>query len=153
ALRRLGYDAEQIDAIVKYVDKTGTIEGAPHVAESHYPVFDCANRCGSGKRFIAPEAHLRMMAAVQPFLSGAISKTVNMPNDATVRDVRHMYELGWKLGLKAVAIYRDGSKSSQPLNTTEGKKEESTAVATKVVGVPVQARKRLPKRRGGFTQE
>src|SRR5690606_26330696 len=94
----------------------------------HYSVFDCANRCGPlGKRFLAPMAHVRMMAAAQPFLSGAISKTVNLPNDATVDDVREIYEQGWKLGLKAVALYRDGCKASQPLSSTSDEKKAKEA--------------------------
>lgn len=156
ALRRLGYDEGQVKDILAYITETRTIEGAPHVAESHYAVFDCANRCGDiGKRYIAPEAHLYMMAAVQPFLSGAISKTVNMPNEATVDDVRKMYELGWKLGLKAVAIYRDGCKSSQPLTSKKEEKEETKASVVEQApkAAPSGVRMRLPKRRNGFTQE
>ncbi len=96
-----------------------TIEGAPHLREEHYAVFDCANRCGKhGQRFLAPMSHVRMMGAVQPFLSGAISKTVNLPSDSTVEDVQTIYEEGWRLGLKAVALYRDGCKASQPLSAS-----------------------------------
>jgi ribonucleoside-diphosphate reductase alpha chain len=96
---------------------TGTVEGAPHLKAEHLAVFDCANRCGrKGKRFIAVEGHIRMMAAAQPFISGAISKTINLPNEASVEDIKQSYELSWKLGLKANALYRDGSKLSQPLN-------------------------------------
>src|SRR4029079_8355316 len=95
------------------------IEGAPYLRDEHYAVFDCANRCGrTGKRFLAPMSHVKMMAAAQPFLSGAISKTVNLPNEATVEEVQQIYEEGWKLGLKAVALYRDGCKASQPLSST-----------------------------------
>ena len=95
-----------------------TIEGAPHLKKEHYPVFDCANRCGKiGKRFLSTEAHIRMMAAAQPFISGAISKTINMPHSATIDDVKHAYHLSWQLMLKANALYRDGSKLSQPLNS------------------------------------
>jgi ribonucleoside-diphosphate reductase alpha chain len=148
-----------------------TIEGAPHLLDRHYPVFDCANRCGrTGERYLAPMSHVRMMAAAQPFLSGAISKTVNLPNDATVDDVRSIYEEGWKLGLKAVALYRDGCKASQPLSTSskESTKEEkaeakaqavaavaaSTPTTLKVPSVrPEGSRVRLPKKRRGFTQE
>src|SRR6202030_2432259 len=95
-----------------------TVEGAPHLKAEHYPVFDCANPCGKiGKRYLSVESHIRMMAASQPFISGAISKTINMPNDATVEDCKSAYLLSWKLALKANALYRDGSKLSQPLNS------------------------------------
>ena len=114
-----------------------TIEGAPHLREEHYAVFDCANRCGkTGERFLAPMSHVRMMAAVQPFLSGAISKTVNLPNEATVEEVQSIYEEGWRLGLKAVALYRDGCKASQPLSssgrarTRRPRSDEAAASAT-----------------------
>ena len=96
-----------------------TLEGAPHIKDSHLPVFDCANKCGkNGKRFIRYEAHIEMMASVQPFISGAISKTINMPAEASVEDVQSAYLLSWKRGLKANALYRDGSKLSQPLSAT-----------------------------------
>ncbi len=120
ALRKLGYSEDQIADIVKWIDQTDTIEGAPHLKEEHLPVFDCAFRPAKGQRSIHYQAHLKMMAAVQPFLSGAISKTVNMPQESTVEDIMNAYIEGWKLGLKAVAIYRDGSKRSQPLNTAKG---------------------------------
>ncbi len=95
-----------------------TVEGAPHLKAEHYSVFDCANPCGKiGKRYLSVESHIRMMAASQPFISGAISKTINMPNDATVEDCKEAYLLSWKLALKANALYRDGSKLSQPLNS------------------------------------
>ena len=95
-----------------------TVEGAPHLKAEHYAVFDCANPCGKiGKRYLSVESHIRMMAASQPFISGAISKTINMPNDATVEDCKSAYLLSWKLALKANALYRDGSKLSQPLNS------------------------------------
>src|SRR3569623_667324 len=95
-----------------------TVEGAPHLKAEHYAVFDCANPCGrTGKRYLSVERHIRMMAAAQPFISGAISKTINMPNDATVEDCKSAYLLSWKLALKANALYRDGSKLSQPLNS------------------------------------
>ncbi|MCS7048773.1 MAG: vitamin B12-dependent ribonucleotide reductase [Verrucomicrobiae bacterium] len=119
ALRRLGYSEAQITDIVKYIDENDTIEGAPHLQERHLPVFDCAFKPAKGKRSIHYMAHLKMMAAVQPFLSGAISKTVNMPQESTVEDIFNTYVEGWRLGLKAVAIYRDGSKRSQPLNTSK----------------------------------
>jgi ribonucleoside-diphosphate reductase alpha chain len=116
ALRRLGYDEPQIRAIVAHVDARETIEGAPGLREEHLPVFDCAFRAANGTRSIEWMGHLRMMGAVQPFLSGAISKTVNLPADATVADIEAAYVEGWRLGLKALAVYRDGSKRTQPLN-------------------------------------
>ena len=117
ALARLGYAPAQIDEIVRSIDERESIEGAPHLREEHLPVFDCAFRPASGERSIHWMGHLRMMGAVQPFLSGAISKTVNLPEDATVDDITTAYVEGWRLGLKALAVYRDGCKRSQPLNT------------------------------------
>jgi ribonucleoside-diphosphate reductase alpha chain len=119
ALEKLGYDEAEIEAITDYITEQETIEGAPGLKESDLPVFDCAFRPQNGKRSIAWMGHIRMMSAVQPFLSGAISKTVNLPADATIEDVTQAYIAGWKLGLKALAIYRDGSKRTQPLNTGE----------------------------------
>ena len=116
ALRKLGYSQEEIDAIVAYIDEEETIEGAPGIGEEHLAVFDCAFRAENGSRSIHWMGHLRMMGAVQPFLSGAISKTVNLPEDATSEDIIAAYTEGWKLGLKALAVYRDGSKRTQPLN-------------------------------------
>jgi ribonucleoside-diphosphate reductase alpha chain len=118
ALKRLGYDSREIQEIVEYLDEHETIEGAPHLADAHLPVFDCAFKPRAGSRTIHYMGHLKMMAAVQPFLSGAISKTINMPAEATVDEVAEAYITGWKLGLKAIAIYRDGSKRTQPLNLT-----------------------------------
>ena len=116
-LRRLGFTKAQIDEANDVVCGRGTIEGAPHLKDEHLPVFDCANKCGkTGKRFIDVEGHIRMMAAAQPFITGAISKTINLPASASIDDVKKSYELSWKLGLKANALYRDGSKLSQPLN-------------------------------------
>jgi ribonucleoside-diphosphate reductase alpha chain len=116
-LRAIGFSRREIDEANDVICGRGTVEGAPHLKPEHYAVFDCANRCGKhGKRFIAVEGHIRMMAAAQPFISGAISKTINLPNEATVDDIKAAYELSWKLGLKANALYRDGSKLSQPLN-------------------------------------
>ena len=123
ALRKLGYDEAQIGEIVSYIDEQETIEGAPHLADAHLPVFDCAFRPSRGVRSIHWMGHIRMMGAVQPFLSGAISKTVNLPTEATVADLREAYVEGWRLGLKALAVYRDGSKRTQPLNA--GKEEEA----------------------------
>jgi ribonucleoside-diphosphate reductase alpha chain len=124
ALKRLGYDADAVEAIIKYVDENDTIEGAPGLKPEHLPVFDCAFKPKNGNRFIDYHAHLKMMAAVQPFLSGAISKTINMPASATVDDVFKVFNDGWKLGLKAVAIYRDGSKGIQPVTTSKVVQEE-----------------------------
>jgi ribonucleoside-diphosphate reductase alpha chain len=122
ALRKLGYEETQSAAIVKHVDERETIEGAPGLSPAHLPVFDCAFRARNGVRSIHWMGHIRMMGAVQPFLSGAISKTVNLPNDATADDLMQAYVEGWRQGLKALAVYRDGSKRTQPLNT--GKDEE-----------------------------
>ena len=128
-LEHLGFSRAQIDDASDVIVGRMTIEGAPHLRDEHYAVFDCANRCGkTGVRFLAAMSHVRMMGAVQPFLSGAISKTVNLPSDATVEDVQNVYEEGWRLGLKAVALYRDGCKASQPLSTGgEKKKDEGKA--------------------------
>ncbi len=126
ALERLGYSPDQVDAIVKYVDEQDTIEGAPNLRPEHLPVFDCAFKPVNGKRCIHYKAHLKMMGAVQPFLSGAISKTVNVPNNVSVNEIMQMYIDGWKMGLKAVAIYRDGSKRTQPLSTSHQSNEGGT---------------------------
>jgi len=164
-LRKLGFSARQLEEASDVVVGCMTIEGAPDLREQDVAVFDCANRCGTkGQRFLRPESHIRMMAAVQPFLSGAISKTVNMPNEATREDVLEIYSLAWRLGLKAVAIYRDGSKASQPLQAKQTKEEKSTKADRMVLttGAEVVAsaephgpsvRIRLPKKRTGFTQE
>jgi ribonucleoside-diphosphate reductase alpha chain len=125
ALTRLGYSDAQMHAIVGYIDEKGTIEGAPGLRSEHLPVFDCAFKALGGSRSIAPMGHVRMMSAVQPFLSGAISKTVNMPNDATVEEIADVYMQGWKMGLKAIAIYRDGCKRTQPLNTAASKNDDA----------------------------
>src|SRR5690606_5272748 len=118
-LPALGFSKRDIEAANIHVCGAMTLEGAPHLKVEHYPVFDCANPCGKiGKRYLSVESHIRMMAAAQPFISGAISKTINMPNDATVEDCKSAYMLSWKLALKANALYRDGSKLSQPLNSS-----------------------------------
>jgi ribonucleoside-diphosphate reductase alpha chain len=126
ALFKLGYTHEQTDAIVSYVDATGTIEGAPHVKDEHLAVFDCSFKPAKGTRSIHYMGHLKMMAAAQPFISGAISKTVNLPNAATVDDISEAFIQAWKLGLKAVAVYRDGCKQSQPLSAAGTKTANST---------------------------
>ncbi|MCK6528155.1 vitamin B12-dependent ribonucleotide reductase [Myxococcota bacterium] len=131
ALRNLGYDATQVADVVAYIDENDTIEGAPHLQPEHLPVFDCAFRPANGTRSIHWLGHLRMMGAVQPFLSGAISKTVNMPSDSTPEDIEKAYMEAWRLGIKAVAVYRDGCKRTQPLNTAKDaarKKAEPAAV-------------------------
>jgi ribonucleoside-diphosphate reductase alpha chain len=127
ALKRLGYDAKQIEEIYDYIKDNETIEGAPHVKDEDMAVFDCAFKSEKGSRTIHYMGHVKMMGAVQPFISGAISKTINMPNDATVEDIMHAYVESWKLGLKAIAIYRDGSKRTQPLNTSRDKEEQKAA--------------------------
>ncbi|MDA1007859.1 MAG: adenosylcobalamin-dependent ribonucleoside-diphosphate reductase [Planctomycetota bacterium] len=130
-LRALGLTKGQIDGLNRVMCGTQTIEGAPHLRDEHLPVFDCANRCGSlGVRFIPSEGHIRMMAAAQPFISGAISKTINLPNEATMADIGACYRLSWELGLKANALYRDGCKLSQPLNSTS---DSATADAANTV--------------------
>ncbi len=126
ALFKLGYNHDQADAIVSYIDATGTIEGAPHIKDEHLAVFDCSFKPAKGTRSIAYMGHLRMMAAAQPFISGAISKTVNLPENASVEDIAEAYLQAWKLGLKAVAIYRDGCKKSQPLSAAGTKTANST---------------------------
>ncbi|HEY3493571.1 MAG TPA: vitamin B12-dependent ribonucleotide reductase [Polyangiaceae bacterium] len=163
-LKHLGFSESEIEQANDVIVGRMTIEGAPHLRDEHYAVFDCANRCGKlGQRFLPPMSHVKMMAAAQPFLSGAISKTVNLPNDATVDDVREIYEEGWKLGLKAVALYRDGCKASQPLSTTSKERAEEASTPEAAVAVAVSAptqlrrpsghRVRMPKKRSGFTQE
>jgi ribonucleoside-diphosphate reductase alpha chain len=126
ALFKLGYDHDQANAIVSYIDATGTIEGAPHIKDDHLAVFDCSFKPAKGTRSIAYMGHLRMMAAAQPFISGAISKTVNLPENASVEDILEAYLQAWKLGLKAVAVYRDGCKKSQPLSAAGTKTAESS---------------------------
>jgi ribonucleoside-diphosphate reductase alpha chain len=128
-LKALGFTGAEIDAANDYVCGTMTIEGAPHLKEEHYPVFDCANKCGKkGERYIHPHGHIRMMAATQPFISGAISKTINLPNEANINEIADCYHLSWELGLKACALYRDGSKLSQPLsNKSDSKADEDAA--------------------------
>ena len=142
ALRRLGYDVRQIQDIVEYIEEHETIEGAPHLKDDDLAVFDCAFKPANGSRSIQYMGHVKMMGAVQPFISGAISKTINMPTDATVEEIMHAYMESWKLGLKAVAIYRDGSKRTQPLNTAKDK-DETKAVMLESKE-PQVLRRRLP---------
>ena len=136
ALFKLGYNHDQADAIVSYIDATGTIEGAPHVKDDHLAVFDCSFKPAKGTRSIAYMGHLRMMAAAQPFISGAISKTVNLPNNASVEDIMESYLQAWKLGIKAVAIYRDGCKQSQPLSAAGSKTANSTKDDARIAATP-----------------
>ncbi len=146
ALSTLGYTPAQVDSMIEHMQKTGTIEGAPHLREEHLPVFDCSFKPDNGKRSIHYKGHLRMMQAAQPFLSGAISKTVNVPEETTVKEISDIYMDGWRMGLKAVAIYRNNSKKIQPLNTKEQKDvkglEGKVGGAQGVVGKPY--RRKLP---------
>ena len=152
ALKSLGYDQPQIDGILDYIEKNDTIEGAPNMRNEDLPVFDCAFKAAKGTRSISWKAHIKIMAAAQPFLSGAISKTVNMPADSTVEDIESAYIEGWRLGLKALAIYRDGSKQSQPLNTTkESDKKKAGEAAEAAPGRPI--RRRLPSTRHSITHK
>ena len=149
-LEVLGFTRDEIEAANETICGTMMLEGAPHLKEEHYAVFDCANKCGKdGKRFIDYMAHVKMMAVAQPFLSGSISKTINMPNEATVADVQKVYMESWRLGLKSLALYRDGSKSTQPLNTVADDKQEAKEV--KVVYKPI--RRRLPDERKSITHK
>ena len=145
ALARLGYDDAEIGSIVAWIDEHETIEGAPGLCDEHLPVFDCAFRPVHGNRSIHWMGHIRMMGAVQPFLSGAISKTVNLPTDATESDLKDAYVEGWRLGLKALAVYRDGSKRTQPLNA--GKDGE------KVAELPKPVRRKLDDERQAVTHK
>ena len=179
-LAHLGFTKRQIGEANTYVCGTMTVEGAPHLKAEHYAVFDCANKCGKlGRRYLSPESHIRMMAASQPFISGAISKTINMPNDATIEEVKDAYRLSWQLMTKANALYRDGSKLSQPLNSiadspeaaaladirpedavpeapVEPKSDIARAaerITERVVYRYIAKRRRLPDRRAGYTQK
>ncbi|MDX1742273.1 MAG: vitamin B12-dependent ribonucleotide reductase, partial [Ruegeria sp.] len=173
-LRHLGFTKADIDAANDHVCGTMTLEGAPHLKEEHYAIFDCANPCGKkGKRFLGVDSHITMMAAAQSFISGAISKTINMPNDATIEDCQKAYELSWSLGVKANALYRDGSKLSQPLAAalvedddeaaevleSGSLQEKAVVLAEKVIEKVVvkemirSHREKLPHRRKGYTQK
>jgi len=145
ALEVLGYDQSSIESIVAYIDEHETIEGAEGLKDEHLPIFDCAFTPANGERSISWQGHIGMMAAAQPFLSGAISKTVNMPEDSTAEEIQEAYMEGWRVGLKALAIYRDGSKKSQPLATSkEGDRAD---------GAPRPARRRLPATRQSLTHK
>src|SRR4249919_2178531 len=153
ALRKLGYTPPQIDAIIDHIDKTETIEGAPGLKDSHLPVFDCAFKASRGHRSIHYMGHIKMMGATQPFISGAISKTVNVPKEASVDEIMQAYIQSWKLGAKAISIYRDGSKRTQPLNTSRDKTaaELATQAATDLVTRPI--RRKLPDERQAITHK
>jgi ribonucleoside-diphosphate reductase alpha chain len=131
ALRRLGYLNEEVEAISNFIIEKGTIEGAPYLKEEHLSIFDCSFKPLNGSRSISYMGHIKMMAAVQPFISGAISKTINLPSDATVDDIEDVFFQGWRLGLKALAVYRDGSKSIQPLSTSSSAKDENSSNTNK----------------------
>ncbi|GAB4292985.1 MAG: vitamin B12-dependent ribonucleotide reductase [Ignavibacteriaceae bacterium] len=163
-LTKLGFSKQEIASANDYVCGTMTIEGAPYLKHEHYPVFDCANKCGKkGTRFIRASAHIKMMAAAQPFISGAISKTINLPNNASIDDIKDAYMQSWKLGIKANALYRDGSKLSQPLNTMSEEEIEEliedkehndiVKVAERIIHRYIAKRRRLPDRRSGYTQK
>ncbi|MBI5299274.1 MAG: hypothetical protein HY877_03140 [Deltaproteobacteria bacterium] len=154
-LKALGFSDPQIEEASLVICGRMTIEGAPHLCKEHLPIFDCANKCGGlGKRYLAPMSHIRMMSSAQKFISGAISKTINLPNETTVEDIEKLYVETWKLGLKSVALYRDGCKLSQPLNATNDKqKETATETALAAQQQPTLKRHRLSKKRRGFTQE
>jgi len=169
-LKALGFTREQTEEANDFVCGTMTVEGAPHLKDAHYPVFDCASKCGKkGIRFISADAHIKIMAAAQPFISGAISKTINLPNEATIDDMKHAYMLSWQLGIKANALYRDGSKLSQPLNSVkddelyEGEGEELAEalskpndiirIAERIIHRYIAKRRKLPFRRRGYTQK
>ncbi|MGA2667364.1 MAG: vitamin B12-dependent ribonucleotide reductase [Ignavibacteria bacterium] len=167
-LRAIGFSKEQIEEANDYICGTMTIEGAPHLKELHYPIFDCANKCGrTGTRYISAEAHIKLMAAAQPFISGAISKTINLPNEASIEDMKRAYMLSWSLGLKANALYRDGSKLSQPLNSVSenggnddsdyseplSKSNDIIRIAERIIHRYIAKRRKLPFRRRGYTQK
>ncbi len=151
ALERLGYAPAQIREIVEYIDEHETIEGAPHLKDSHLAVFDCAFKPSQGERSIHYLGHIKMIGAVQPFLSGAISKTINVPKEASVEEIERAYVEAWKLGAKAVSIYRDGSKRTQPLNTSKDAKQVVADTAGQLVTQPV--RRKLPDERQAITHK
>jgi len=153
ALETLGYAPEEIEAILSHIESEESIEGAPHLQAEHLAVFDCAAAPKGGTRSISWRAHIRMMAAAQPFISGAISKTVNMPRNCTVDDISDAYVEAWQAGLKALAIYRDGTKAIQPLTTQEKKKAEAEAETDKPVAATTLKRRRLPDTRQSVTHK
>ncbi|MFC2088575.1 vitamin B12-dependent ribonucleotide reductase [Calditrichota bacterium] len=160
-LLKRGLTDAQLEEALQFINGSETVEGSPHLKEEHYPVFDTANKCGHGERFISPMGHVKMMAAVQPFLSGAISKTVNLPHESTIENIEEIYMQGWKLGLKSIAMYRDGSKGSQPLSSEKKKKADSGTkqkyseeeIMIRVLKGVIQRgeKKSLPSKRNGNT--
>ncbi len=150
ALQRLGYRSEQVDAIVAYIDEHETIEGAPHLDPRHLAVFDCAFKPAQGSRSIHYMGHIKMIGATQPFISGAISKTINVPTEATIEDIEQAYLDAWRLGTKAVSIYRDGSKRTQPLNTSRASQRVAAASEP---ATPAPSRRRLPDERRAITHK
>src|SRR6187455_2355186 len=153
ALKKLGYSQQQVNDIINYIDENETIEGAPHVKEQHLAVFDCAFKPMRGTRSIHYMGHVRMMGATQPFLSGAISKTVNVPKHATVEDIQQAYIDSWRIGAKAVSIYRDGSKRTQPLNTSKAAIVAAGQLAKEAAVAAGPARRRLPDERQAITHK
>jgi ribonucleoside-diphosphate reductase alpha chain len=157
ALRRIGYPEVQVSEILQYIDENDTIEGAPHLRPDDLAVFDCAFKPAKGSRTIHYMGHVKMMAAAQPFISGAISKTVNMPEQATPEDIMEVYLEGWRMGLKAIAIYRDGSKRSQPLNTALDDKKTVRTIAVAASEAPSEParamRHKLPDERRAITHK
>jgi len=170
-LKELGFSKEQIEEANDYVCGTMTVEGAPYLKEEHYAIFDCANKCGKkGTRYISADAHIKIMAAAQPFISGAISKTINLPNHASIEDMKNAYMSSWRLGVKANALYRDGSKLSQPLNSVKdddaisidmgqdvsqevARTNDIVKVAERIIHRYIAKRRKLPFRRKGYTQK
>ena len=151
ALSKLGYSEEEIHAITKYIDENGTIEGAPAVKPEHLPAFDCAFKPQRGTRSIHYLGHIKMMSAVQPFISGAISKTVNVPENITADQIMDLFMQAWRLGVKAIAIYRDNSKKTQPLNADQGTKAKDVPQTTATAFKPV--RRKLPSERNAITHK
>ncbi len=153
ALAKLGYNEQEIKAIVEYIDQNETIEGAPALRDEHLPVFDCAFKARKGERSIHYLGHIKMMGATQPFISGAISKTVNVPKEATVEEIMEAYIESWRLGAKAISIYRDGSKRTQPLNTSKDKDKVQVEVEKVVASMAQPVRRRLPDERQSITHK
>ena len=153
ALAKLGYTPVQVEAIIDFIDKNETIEGAPGLKESHLPVFDCAFKAAKGDRSIHYMGHIKMMGATQPFISGAISKTVNVPKEATVEEITQAYIQSWKMGAKAISIYRDGSKRTQPLNTSKDKTAAELAQQAAAALITQPVRRRLPDERHALTHK
>jgi ribonucleoside-diphosphate reductase alpha chain len=163
-LQAIGFSKQEIASANDYICGTMTVEGAPFLKHEHYPIFDCANKCGKkGTRFIRSSAHIKMMASAQPFISGAISKTINLPNSSSVEDIKDAFMQSWKMGIKANALYRDGSKLSQPLNTIneeeleaileEKENNDIIKIAERIIHRYIAKRRRLPDRRTGYTQK